>query len=149
MSTFPPPPQTRVTAKSKARQPQIHKSGPLIFNTSLSHAEFLDQLATTVPCRRVALPESQLRWKFEKPINGDEKPLSGEVGYRAMVEAARERKKDRVLVIAMPPPQEPKESVVRTSPNQAVALLRALYSHGTLVKTTKCLRRNLSMHMTR
>lgn len=119
-----PPPQARVATKSKQPQTQICKSGPLIFNTTLSHAGLLDQLAATVPCRWVALPHTQLHWKFEKPIKGDEKPLSGETGYQAMVEAVKERKKDRVIIIAMPPPQETKENVVRTVPDFTLTSLR-------------------------
>jgi hypothetical protein len=73
---------------------------------------FLDQLALSVPCRRVALPQSLLRWKFEKPIRGDEKPLASDAGFRAMITALSEKKKDCVVIISMPPPVEAEENVV-------------------------------------
>jgi hypothetical protein len=105
----PPPPLTRVSGKGvKPLLPQIHKSSPLIFKTSISHEVFLDQLSSTVPCRRIALPHSLLRWKFEKPIKGDDKPLTGEAGFKAMVTALDEKKRDRVVIITMPPPVEVK-----------------------------------------
>jgi hypothetical protein len=143
-----PPPPIRVSGKVvKAPQVQIRKSGPLLFDTSVSHAVFLDQLATAVPCRRVALPQSQLRWRFEKPLKGDEKPLTGNSGFRAMIAALRERKKDRVIIIAMPPPQEVKESIVCPSQyKRATTTVSELSaSHGIQARMTKSWRTRSSM----
>jgi hypothetical protein len=111
---IPPPSAIRFNNKpSKPALPQIAKSGPLNFSSSLSHSEFLIQLAATTPCRPSALVQPQLRWKFEKPAKGDEKPLTGLDGYRAMIRALEEKSKERVIIISMPPPVEVKEHVVR------------------------------------
>ena len=79
----------------------------------MEKAEFMLRLAENVPCRPVALPEPKLRWRFEKPAKDMEKPLTSDAGYNAMIAALKERKKDRVVIIAMPPPQEVKENIVR------------------------------------
>jgi hypothetical protein len=41
-----------------------------------------------------------------------EKPLTSDAGYNAMLASLQERKKDRVVIIAMPLPQEVKENTV-------------------------------------
>jgi hypothetical protein len=103
---IPPPPPIQVSGKPiKALQPQICKCGPFIFSSSLPHEDFLKKLAAAIPCRRVALPESELRWKFEKPLKGDDKPLASQDGYQAMVSALNKKKRDCVIIVALPPPK--------------------------------------------
>jgi hypothetical protein len=110
---IPPPPLIRFSNKpSKPALPQIAKSGPLNFSSSLSHSNFLLRLAATTPCRPTALVQQQLRWKFEKPAKGDEKPLTSLDGYKAMICALEEKSKERVVIISMPPPVETKDHVV-------------------------------------
>src|SRR4051812_228683 len=105
--------QVPAKAKTPGHQTQIHKSGPLIFTTTIEKEQFTLNLAANVPCQLVALPRSKLRWRFEKHAKDMEKPLTSDAGFNTMIATLMERKKDRVVIITMPPPQETKENIVR------------------------------------
>ena len=47
-----------------------------------------------------------MMWKFEKPIKGDTQPLTTEISYTAMIKQLRDKNKDHIINIYMPPPNK-------------------------------------------
>jgi hypothetical protein len=111
---IPPPPASRIGKKSaKAPAPQIRVLGPFTFDSATTYDEFLGLLAKTTPCKIKGLVHPKIQWKFEKPANGQGKPLSNSTGFDAMMLALEEKTKERVVVVSMPPPIEIEEPKVR------------------------------------
>lgn len=80
--------------------------GPFFFNVDDTFMDFKSKLAASLPCKESLLPVGQLQWHYEKPATDKRKPLVDEAGFKAMQTSLRERKKDLVVNIHMPPPKQ-------------------------------------------
>jgi hypothetical protein len=78
---------------------------PLFFSVDDTFVDFKSKLATSLPCKESLLPLGQLQWHYEKPASDKRKPLVDEAGFKAMQTSLRDRKKDLVVNIHMPPPK--------------------------------------------
>jgi hypothetical protein len=72
-----------------------------MFNTEITYKDFIRKVASATPCYPQAL--TGMMWKFEKPIKGDTKPLTTEISYTVMIQQLRDKMKDHVINIYMPP----------------------------------------------
>ncbi|KAJ7460444.1 hypothetical protein B0H11DRAFT_2198948 [Mycena galericulata] len=101
-----PPPlvQVRRNTAAKAPAPKITPVGPFLFQSSLSYADFLAMLAKGCRTKANHLPVNSMEWKFDCPTNSAKKPLSNADGYTAMIKTVKDRRKDFVFSVYMPPP---------------------------------------------
>ena len=79
--------------------------GPFFFNVDDAFMDFKSKLAASLPCKESLLPLGQLQWHYEKPASDKRKPLVDEAGFKAMQTSLRDRKRDLVVNIHMPPPK--------------------------------------------
>ncbi|KAJ7477742.1 hypothetical protein B0H11DRAFT_2424782 [Mycena galericulata] len=109
-----PPPlvQVRRNTAAKAPAPKITPVGPFLFQSSLSYADFSAMLAKGCRTKANHLPVNSMEWKFDCPTNSAKKPLSNADGYTAMIKTVKDRRKDFVFSVYMPPP-----SVVKSELN--------------------------------
>jgi hypothetical protein len=102
---IPPPPTIHIRGKSTKPPPEQHrKRPPFFFDIDLSYEEFVAKVASATPCYPDAL--TRMMWKFEKPIRGDTRPLTTETSYAAMIKQLRDKSKDHIINIYMPPPNK-------------------------------------------
>ena len=102
---IPPPPTAHVCGKNaKAPIDQHRKRPPFIFDVDISYEDFLVKVTSATPCYPEAL--TSMMWKFEKPMKGDTRPLTTNISYMAMIKQLREKNRDHVINIYMPPPQK-------------------------------------------
>jgi len=102
---IPPPPTTQVRNRATKPPPEQHrKRPPFMFNIEITYEDFVRKVASATPCYPQAL--TGMMWKFEKPIKGDTKPLTTEISYTAMIKQLRDKMKDHIINIYMPPPNK-------------------------------------------
>ena len=143
---IPPPPTVHVRGKS-AKPPveQHRKRPPFIFNINISYEDFISKVASATPCYPNAL--TGMMWKFEKPMKGDTRPLTTKISFTAMVKQLREKTKDHIINIYMPPPQKLDErpTFVRNWRVHSQHSANILHRNGIQVKMTRSRRVILSM----
>jgi len=77
---------------------------PFIFMVKDSFNSFIDAVADAAQTMPWHLTTSRLRWRFETPANLQPKLLTNEVGYTAMINAVKSRRKDQVIFLYIPQP---------------------------------------------
>lgn len=100
----PPLPASRGPKSMKTAQQKPIQKGPFFHNVMDDFATFKFKLAKALPCKIELMPFTQMEWRYEKPASDKKKPMSAELGYEAMVTSLKERKKDLVVYVSMPPP---------------------------------------------
>lgn len=102
------------TATSKGRKKanpgeDFMQQGPFKFCSDSSYNDFLDAIATALPCETAEqVPASKITWKPQKPLKALPLPLGGETGYKIMVEQIGMKRADaRVITLTMPAPAKP------------------------------------------
>ena len=77
---------------------------PFIFTVKDSFNSFIDAVVDAAQTMPWHLTTSCLRWHFETPANLQPKLLTNEVGYTAMINAVKSRRKDQVIFLYIPQP---------------------------------------------
>ncbi|KAJ7497586.1 hypothetical protein FB451DRAFT_238066 [Mycena latifolia] len=104
-------PTTSRRKSKKSEAPETLQKGPFKLSSTTTYASFLSKIASTLPCRTENIYQQKMFWKPQKPMNAQPLLLGNTEGYEAMVTAMAERKKERVVIVSMPPPAEPMEDV--------------------------------------
>ena len=97
----PPPIPTSVHKGTKQPSEQQHQCDPFIFPLTISYNDFLAKVASATPCYVEAL--TSMKWKFEKPAKGDTKPLTTAIGFTTMINQLKDKTKEHIIIIYMPP----------------------------------------------
>ena len=80
-------------------------AGPILLDSSLPWAEFLEQIATELEVANDRLVVGNLKWKLQKPANSPILGLSPKSGYPSMMRRIHERpEKVPVVTIFMDSP---------------------------------------------
>ena len=77
---------------------------PFIFMVKDNFDTFIDAVAEAAQTVSWHLTTSRLRWCFETPANLQLKLLTNEVGYTAMINAVKARRKDQSVFLYIPQP---------------------------------------------
>lgn len=102
-----PPPVTTSKRAAKLKDNEKYaKRAPFQFTSADLYLAFLIKLAAVLPCPVLNIIQSQLTWKPQSP-NRPPLLLSGETGYKAMIQTFVEGKKNRIVMLMMPPPTKP------------------------------------------
>jgi len=102
-----PPPPVAGKAKASAK-PTYLEMEPFQFTITGTFAEFLDNIAKTLPCPRNNLVTQGMQWKMEKPKNADPHPLNSEVGFKSIIDkVSAAQNKDRTIILFIKPPAKP------------------------------------------
>lgn len=99
-----PTPTQRTTSKSKQPMPPSISKGPFKHAIDKSFRDFKRGIAEVTPCNVKMLATSSLTWKFDKPQSATARLMTNEVGYKAMIDAAKEKRGDSVIWVYMAPP---------------------------------------------
>ncbi|KAI6150461.1 hypothetical protein BKA82DRAFT_4352310 [Pisolithus tinctorius] len=83
---------------------KLTQCNPFIFTVKDTFDTFIDAVADAADTMPWHLAAEQLRWQFETPANLQLKLVTNEVGYRAMINAVKSRKKDQVIFLYVPRP---------------------------------------------
>ncbi|KAJ7856946.1 hypothetical protein B0H14DRAFT_2578587 [Mycena olivaceomarginata] len=100
----PPPPVLSVRKSSaKPPPPKTTDLGPY----PLPLHDFLQIIANGCRTKTANLPLSSMKWKFDRPGNAQNKPLSNPIAFTVMIKSLKGRHKDYVFSVYMPPPTHP------------------------------------------
>ena len=107
-TSLPAPGSSRTARFSKTNPaPEPTSSEPIFFNDEDTFDDLLEKLATALSCQSGSICLDQTVWVFEKPKNGQRRPLGTETGYQAMLKQLQGRKQGQWVVnIYMPPPKQ-------------------------------------------
>ncbi|KAJ7871176.1 hypothetical protein B0H14DRAFT_3439634 [Mycena olivaceomarginata] len=78
--------------------------GPFECMSSFTFPKFLDIIATVCQTNTANLPLPSLQWRFDRPNNSKPKPVTNTTGFKVMVKALIDCRKDYVFSIFMAPP---------------------------------------------
>jgi hypothetical protein len=78
----------------------------------MPYPEFLAMLAKGCRTNANHLPVNQMEWKFDRPVNSAKKSLSNATGYQVIIKTVKDRRKDFVFSVYMPPPSVVKAELV-------------------------------------
>ena len=82
---------------------RLTQCNPFIFTVKDDFDTFIDAVASKAAnCLPWHLAQSRLRWRFETPANLQPKLIANEVGYQAMIQAVKTRRKDQVVFLFVP-----------------------------------------------
>ena len=92
-------------------KPEPSSRGPFFFTLSTPCIEFLQSLAScsiegSYAPTITSINQEQLFWKQQVPANNKKKPLTNEVGYKAMIaklEELMKKGKDTTITLSLPP----------------------------------------------
>jgi len=98
--------QSKAVASSATKTLQ---RGPIFHDTADSFDVLQTTIAKLAPCAVKNLVISKMWWKFEMPLGGLHKLLANDIGYNAMVSAAKAKKGDVAVFVYMPPPVKVEE----------------------------------------
>ncbi|KAI1798360.1 hypothetical protein LXA43DRAFT_1088470 [Ganoderma leucocontextum] len=104
----PEPPQTR-TAKFTRAKPasELTSVEPVFFGPDETFEEFLVKIAKALSCTPNGIDLEETAWMFEKPKNGQKRPLRSEASYQAMIMQLYTRKQDSwVINVHTRPPKQ-------------------------------------------
>ncbi|KAJ7896356.1 hypothetical protein B0H14DRAFT_2558269 [Mycena olivaceomarginata] len=104
VETPPPPILSTRKANTKPLPTKTTTLGPFECMSSFTFPEFLDIIATACQTNTANLPLHSLQWKFDRPNNSKPKPVTNTTGFKVMVKALIDRRKDYVFSIFMAPP---------------------------------------------
>jgi len=88
---------------------RLTQCNPFIFTVKDNFDTFIDAVAQAANCLPWHLTKSRLRWWFETPANLQPKLIVNEVGYQAMIQAVKTRRKDQVVFLFIPQPTLPEQ----------------------------------------
>jgi hypothetical protein len=80
---------------------------PFIHNSNEDFSAFCRAIAKNTPCHLDTINTTKLQWRFETPQNGQRKLVTNQIGYEAMISAAKLKKGGAVIFVYMPPPAKP------------------------------------------
>ena len=115
-----PPPPIPTSVRKGAKQPseQQHQHNPFIFPLTIFYDDFLAKVVSATPCYVEAL--TGIKWKFEKSAKGDTKPLTTAISFTAMINQLKDKTKEHVIIIYMPPLIKLDARLVVVSPSSIV-----------------------------
>jgi hypothetical protein len=112
VETPPPPILSTRKANTKPLPSKTTTLGPFECMSSFTFPEFLDIIATACQTNTANLPLPSLQWRFDRPNNSKPKPVTNTTGFKVMVKALIDRRKDYVFSIFMAPPSFVKVELV-------------------------------------
>ena len=126
VKTAPPPALCVRGHVTKALAIKITPRGPFIFESNTSYAEFLSIVAKGVVTGSTDCLVCVVQWWFNWPQNAAKKPVTNEMGYKAMIMTLLTQPKDYSIMISMPPPTKHVNDMVSYHINTFSCIVLAL-----------------------
>jgi len=144
-STIPSGPTSKSRSKATASSAiKTLQRGPIFHDTADNFEVLQATIAKLAPCAVKNLVVSKMQWKFETPLGGLRKLLANDMGYNALLSAAKAKKGDVAVFVFMPPPVKVEE-VWLAFDTIIVGSNDGFVRHGSLAKQVKFLIRWTSM----